>query len=478
MERKLILFGAGNNGYKAIKKYGADNVAFLCDNDALKVGTKVEGISVVSFDEMESLYCEDYLVMITPENGAIQHEMVGQLENIGINDYTFFVENPNYTWIFNMTPFDENKKNDEHLKKIANMFCDIDLLENIEPLIKSYKKRSSNPDIPIHYSGRMSESFYYGNVDGIAEYGNLSDEDIEYGPIVSHYDCMPSYFATHYKSAVIMAGSFHKNKLHQKHPYVPVFTVGPYLQYVKGIYTPERLANTKKKIGTMLLAFMPHSIETTKRAYNRFLFIDNLINLYSGQFDSIWLCVYFADVLDEIVQYADSKGIHVVSSGYIFDANFNKRQRTMFDLSDAVVCGDIGTFLSYALFFNKPVARIDIPEIKSLTYEEFKTSAERSVHLTPELKEYEKKFSMVLSSEFCDGEEARVWMDDVAGFSFSRSPQYIKNIFEISKEIWLECEGNMRFYIDAVRHVYYKFLSTGELDKVKILLNSVGARIE
>ena len=51
-KKYLILFGAGKNGISALEKYGKDKGAFFCDNALEKQGAEIEGITVISFEEM------------------------------------------------------------------------------------------------------------------------------------------------------------------------------------------------------------------------------------------------------------------------------------------------------------------------------------------------------------------------------------------------------------------------------------------
>lgn len=81
---KLILFGAGKKGREALEKYGQKNVAFFCDNDIQKQGEFINGVKVISFEEMVRMYCDKYIIMITPVSPLF---LIGQLENANIKDY-------------------------------------------------------------------------------------------------------------------------------------------------------------------------------------------------------------------------------------------------------------------------------------------------------------------------------------------------------------------------------------------------------
>ena len=477
MERKLILFGAGKYGRRALYRYGADKVSFICDNNVSLKGKIIEGVEVISFHDLISLHTNEYLIMITPIDYAIRVSITDQLEEAGVRNYCYYDEYVNKSVAFNIMPEEVAKENDSLLRMTSESFEHIDLLTDILPLEESYRELKCRQNISFCYSGRNSEGYYYGNLDLLVEYSGINKEDLEYAPIVSHYDCMPALYAYNYDQAVVMSGRYHAKKIHKKHPYVPLFTVGPYIHYAKGVYSKKEVRQKKEEIGKMLLVFLPHSLEDISRPYNKKDFIDNVIRNYRNGFDTIWLCVYWVDILDDIVCYAKRKGIHVVSSGYRFDPKFNCRQRSMFELADAIACGDLGTFVNYALYFKKPIARVEIPSLmKSISYED--NCVDKIGVKENEIIKYVIQFENIFNSSFSNGDTGREWMEEIAGFSNIRSPEYIKNIFQISKEIWLECNGNMRHYPDAVRSVYYRYLELGDFDKVAILLESVGARLE
>jgi len=53
---KYILFGAGDIGKKALRCIGPERVDFFVDNSTAKIGTIVEGIPVISFDELKKIH--------------------------------------------------------------------------------------------------------------------------------------------------------------------------------------------------------------------------------------------------------------------------------------------------------------------------------------------------------------------------------------------------------------------------------------
>lgn len=61
--RKIILFGAGKIGRQALDFYGADQVAYFCDNNPALAGSEVSGKKVIDFAALEKLW-KDYRVVL------------------------------------------------------------------------------------------------------------------------------------------------------------------------------------------------------------------------------------------------------------------------------------------------------------------------------------------------------------------------------------------------------------------------------
>ncbi|MCI6784403.1 MAG: LicD family protein [Lachnospiraceae bacterium] len=97
-KRKIILFGAGRDGKEALDFFGKDNVSFYIDNDEEKRGTVINGIKIISYTDLKSLYekCMDdftrrYEVIITVNvtrwaTFAVAH----QLRKIGIENFNVY----------------------------------------------------------------------------------------------------------------------------------------------------------------------------------------------------------------------------------------------------------------------------------------------------------------------------------------------------------------------------------------------------
>lgn len=88
-KKNIIVFGAGKRGYKLVRRIGCDCVEFFCDNSMEKVGKKLNGIPIISFDEMEEIR-DRYEVILSTDlkemRQQLMHSDIRFWESIGINN--------------------------------------------------------------------------------------------------------------------------------------------------------------------------------------------------------------------------------------------------------------------------------------------------------------------------------------------------------------------------------------------------------
>lgn len=87
--KPIILFGAGEFGRKALDYFGADRVFCFVDNNPYMKGKTVEGVSVISFEQLKEIH-PHYQIVISVGRRFVS-EVAGQLEAAGITDYTLFL---------------------------------------------------------------------------------------------------------------------------------------------------------------------------------------------------------------------------------------------------------------------------------------------------------------------------------------------------------------------------------------------------
>lgn len=88
--RRIILFGAGTYGKRALDYFGRENIACFADNDKTKAGRRILDIPVISFQQLREIH-GNYDVVISVGVEA-SFPIAAQLEEAGIHNYQFFLK--------------------------------------------------------------------------------------------------------------------------------------------------------------------------------------------------------------------------------------------------------------------------------------------------------------------------------------------------------------------------------------------------
>lgn len=132
-----------------------------------------------------------------------------------------------------------------------------------------------------------------------------------------------------------------------------IVAVGPYIQYVDYFYPKGKLDRIKQRYGKILLVFPSHSLELVNKGFNVTDFIGE-IKRAGEQFDSIFICMYWKDVMDgKEKSYVDA-GFTIVSNGHRSDPKFMSRQKDLLYLAAMTMSNDLGTYIGYSIVMNKP----------------------------------------------------------------------------------------------------------------------------
>lgn len=86
--KKIVIFGAGLYGIRALKQYGEENVAFFLDNSESKQGTLVNGRQVKGLQDILPQVDQYRIVIATTYAASIEN----QLQDLGISSYEIFEE--------------------------------------------------------------------------------------------------------------------------------------------------------------------------------------------------------------------------------------------------------------------------------------------------------------------------------------------------------------------------------------------------
>lgn len=242
-------------------------------------------------------------------------------------------------------------------EKLTASISEIDSIADFQSFqrdMKLFKQKSITMPRVIRYGGEADE---YGYFNQLLKYAKRDKDRLVYIPMFEHgirFGETPWPYV-HNSISYACQGSGRIDEIHTVDPWKPVFVLGPYIHYVTGYYSPERIKKQKEKLGKTLLVFPSHTweLDSTSGEGNRTF--DIVYKKYAKQFGTIMVCCYWNDLEAPVVEAFRSIGAMLVSAGFRGDQNFARRLRTIIELADAVVVDDLGTNMGFCRYLNKPV---------------------------------------------------------------------------------------------------------------------------
>ena len=472
MKKKYIIFGSGKNGIEVYNHLKKDEVAFFCDNNAEKVGQIIDGKEIISFSKLLEIY-QDYIIILSVGN---KFNLRRQLEQNNIREYIEYQDDTiKENSIYNNSNQEVMKKNSE-MNQLLDQYLEkckkVDVLNEFDEfreLVKDLKRQLKGEY--AFYESEYNESLLYGHAKALMNYAGLKIDYANF-PIVTHGTI---YAGTHpdYQTAAIFSGNYDKQIHNSRYPYIPVFSVGPYIQYAKNIYSDEILKNVRKGNGKTAVFFMTHSAEQSIVKYNDNEILNQIINIYSKKYNTILVCAYWCDIDKDIYNKLSKAGIKVISAGFRFDTKFIQRLRTILELGDDIYVYGFTSAIIYAIALKKNLFVINCEE----TFEFNNTPKYIPVIRFEETKEYKYITGVLFESDskkIILSEKDRINFDLFFGFNQFKTPEEIRKIYEVSVDIWDNCDHLKKKYPFGVYKTYEQYQKNYDFEKLYILTQSLG----
>lgn len=246
----------------------------------------------------------------------------------------------------------------------------------------------------------------------------------------------------------------------------PVFTVGPYIRYLKDVESKYQLKELKKELGRVALVFPAHGIENIDVEYSFENFISFIERIKREQkIETVLISLYFRDVNKFASKY-ENLGYKVVCSGHRNDLDFLYRQYAYFSLADMVVTNGVGTHIGYAMALEKPISFYDQKVVKTASVG---SSAEEA--LTYSDKKLEEQNMRIITEAFKGinttiTEEQRKIVTEYWGLDKLRSPAYIRKVLEISEFVFRKS----RFSNKSYRELYLDYAANTDDEESKEII--------
>ena len=242
---------------------------------------------------------------------------------------------------------------------------------------------------------------------------------IEHGLNIVHDAVCTNEVSQH--CSVILTYSDYRKEIIEKRTDLTAVPIGPYIAYVEGIYQENDIINLKKKYGKTLLVMPTHSAENNEVSYSSLDFL-YIIDKVSKNYDTVLICLYYMDIKESVRKLYESRGYIVTSAGRCYDRFFLPRQKSLFDISDAVMGNDFTTAVAYAIYLNKPVYLCK----QEVTIKGHITSNERL--LERKTKYIDELYELCSDSLFCNLEKQKEWSKYVFGTDCVKSKEELRKI--------------------------------------------------
>lgn len=137
-----------------------------------------------------------------------------------------------------------------------------------------------------------------------------------------------------------------------------IYPIGAPFFYANSILSEEEISVEKARLGKNLLAFPMHSSHNVDTNYDPRTFIE-VLKEEKKHYDTVRVCLYWKDLLRGEAEVYLKNGFECVCCGHIFDINFLRRQKALFEICDATISNGIGSHVGYSIFMKKPHRLID-----------------------------------------------------------------------------------------------------------------------
>lgn len=218
-------------------------------------------------------------------------------------------------------------------------------------------------DLPLVSKEYTVENDFYGNANAIRNRFNLAYNEkiegyIEHGVYLGGTIAKSQlkYFPF---ETIYTFGRYRKKYLERyikKHSLKKkIIEVGPYILFSPNYYDEEKISRLKLNYGKTLLLFPSHSIEGVSSKFDQNLLIDEILKIKTKYcFQTIVVCMYWKDILEEKYIAYQERGFKIMCAGHRSDVNFLSRLKTIISLSDMTVSNQIGTHIGYCIALGKP----------------------------------------------------------------------------------------------------------------------------
>ena len=453
---EIVIYGAADMGRdygRYVFETGYCDILFYADRDYESIDP-IYGYEIVSPERIEDATYDYILIAATNYHDEIRERLVScgiagerliSAEIPILNDSPSPAANLYLAYFVSDAGHEENRAKFHPIHRMLldslDRYRDADLLDGVSAANKLQADFRACDSLAFAYPYE-DERYFYGYLSALMKYGAYRNENIRELPEILHGLSGSKYRKQIRAPFVLSCDSYQKYDR-------PMFETGPYIRYADSWFSESDAARFREKYGRILLAFPAHESYFHKIRWNANTDADAFPRCLAEQakrFDSIFVCAYFLNLSEEIIDAYRAIGARIVTCGVRTDQNFVRKNRALLEMADAVAANGFGSSLSFALALDKPIL-----------WFEPKFTLNRGVALRNRLPAFEEKralFESAAKSGEYLSEQAVRYGKDLHGCDKLRSPAEIRAIFEMNELIYKRSRGDVtRFAERTARYL-------------------------
>lgn len=253
-----------------------------------------------------------------------------------------------------------------------------------------------------------------------------------------------------------------RTKIIQSTRALPVFTVGPYIQYANSFYDDKKIQKMKHNLGSTLLVFPAHSTDLSNVFFDERNYIER-VKEYASMYDTTLVCSFWWNINDRLIKHFESEGFKIVSAGFRDDISFLPRLKTIILLADLAIGNNIGTHVGYCYNLKTPFKLINTNyRHTTLVQKEKKGITQKEKHLS------ELKAAMLSDNSI----EIDQLMKQYWGNGICRTINERKIMCEVTSDITKLTRGFFSKTPIVVPKLLQQYKSEEKIDHFRILYDS------
>lgn len=260
-------------------------------------------------------------------------------------------------------------------------------------------------------------------------------EDAAFAPSVEHGffpdDVVLNDLIKTSRMTAVSFGGYRKDCIREKLD-IPVFTVGPYIQYADSFYDDKTIKDLKARNGKTLLFFLGHSVNTASVARDYYTLIEG-IKRHAEGYDTVLISLFWWDADRELVDLFEKNGFKVVFAGFVCDPIFLKRMRSIIELADCAVADAMGTHAVYCAAMGCSFSLLDLGSKPEFELRYSRPQAERINRVYGLLEK--------AASGECSDEERTSILGYYGGIGTKRSLDERKGMVQINRDLMRRTKG-------------------------------------